>query len=83
MINIRTRDSTEIEEARGNLKQAQIEIMNFEGQLVEGRKLSKSDLFQFRMSESIRRLCAYARDFGEILLNIKMYDEMFIDKSNE
>ena len=45
--------------------------------------LSKSDLFQFRMSESIRRLCAYARDFGEILLNIKMYDEMIIDKSNE
>ena len=83
MINIRTRDSTEIEEARGNLKQAQIEIMNFEGQLVEGRKLSKSDLFQFRMSESIRRLCAYARDFGEILLNIKMYDEMVIDKSND
>ena len=83
MINIRTRDSTEIEEARGNLKQAQIEIMNFEGQLVEGRKLSKNDLFQFRMSESIRRLCAYARDFGEILLNIKMYDEMIIDKSND
>jgi len=35
------------------------------------------------MSESIRRLCAYARDFGEILLNIKMYDEMIIDKSSD
>lgn len=82
MITIRTRDSNEIEEARSSLKQAQTAIMNFEEQLVEGRKLSKKDLFQFRMSESIRRLCAYARDFGEILLNIKMYDEMIIDKSD-
>jgi hypothetical protein len=35
-------------------------------------------LLLFRMSESIRRMCAYARDFGEILLNLKLYDEMIV-----
>ena len=37
-------------------------------------------LLLFRLSESVRRLCAYARDFGEILLNLKLYDEMIAKK---
>jgi len=79
MINIRTRDSHEIEEARLSLKLAQNEISKFEETLLANRKLSEEELFFFRISESVRRLCAYARDFGEVLLNLKMYDEMRVD----
>jgi hypothetical protein len=32
--------------------------------------------FDLRLSESVRRLCAYARDFGEILLNMKVFSEL-------
>jgi hypothetical protein len=79
MINIRTRDSHEIEESRAMLKQVQVDILQFEDQLMEGGKFSKGDLFHFRLSESVRRLCAYARDFGEVLLNLKLYDEMVVE----
>ncbi len=78
MINIRTRNSIEIEESRQILKSTQKEILEYENKLIEERKLSKSDLFNFRISESIRRMCAYARDFGEILLNLKLYDDMIV-----
>ena len=78
MINIRTRNSNDIEECRQALKKTQQDILNFEDELIGERKLSKQDLLLFRMSESIRRMCAYARDFGEILLNLKLYDEMIV-----
>ena len=78
MINIRTRNSNEIEECRQDLKTIQQDILNFEDDLIGNRKLSKQDLLLFRMAESIRRMCAYARDFGEILLNLKLYDEMIV-----
>jgi len=80
MINIRTRNSFEIEESRQSLKQSQIQISEYEEELIEGRRMSKTDLLLFRLSESVRRLCAYARDFGEILLNLKLYDEMISKK---
>ena len=83
MINIRTRNSHEIEEARLSLKQAQNEISQFEETLLENRKLSAEELFFFRISESVRRLCAYARDFGEVLLNLKMYDEMVVSNLSD
>jgi len=83
MINIRTRNSHEIEEARLSLKQAQNEISQYEETLLENRKLSEKELFSFRISESVRRLCAYARDFGEVLLNLKMYDEMIVSSRSK
>ena len=76
MINIRTRNSFEIEESRQILKQAQLEIVQYEDELIAGRKMTKDDILLFRLSESARRLCAYARDFGEVLLNLKLHDEM-------
>lgn len=82
MINIRKRDSYEIEESRMSLKQAQNEISEYEETLLENRKLSGEELFFFRISESVRRLCAYARDFGEVLLNLKMYDEMIVGSTS-
>jgi len=76
MINIRTRNSFEIEESRQLLKKAQLEIVQYEDELIEGRKMTRDDILLFRLSESVRRLCAYARDFGEILLNLKLHGEM-------
>jgi hypothetical protein len=76
MINTRTRDSYEIEAARQNLKMAQRQLAQHEEELMNRKRTVDNLLFDFRLSESVRRLCAYSRDFGEVLLNIKMYDEM-------
>jgi len=70
MINIRTEDPHEIHDARMALKEAQIDIAEYEDSLWGGRASATSVLYQFRVCETIRRLCAYARDMGEILLNI-------------
>ena len=56
-------------------QRGELESMD-EDELIEGRKMTKDDVLLFRLSESVRRLCAYARDFGEILLNLKLHDEM-------
>ena len=52
MINIRTRDSHEIEEARLSLKLAQNQITKYEEDLLEGGKLSEEQILFFRISES-------------------------------
>ncbi len=70
MINIRTENPQEIHNARMALKKANIELIEHEESLWGGRMSNTSVLYQFRVSEAIRRLCAYARDMGEILLNI-------------
>jgi septal ring factor EnvC (AmiA/AmiB activator) len=75
MINIRTKDSHEIEAARHQLKDSQNEITALEEQLMSDN--ATNELFLFRLLESIRRICAYARDFGEVLLNIKLHDESY------
>ena len=76
MINIRTRDSGRIEEARHELKEMQQSLLGYERDELE--KMSKGPLLaqKLSISESIRRLAAYSRDFGEILLNMKISTEM-------
>ena len=76
MINIRTRDSFRIEEARINLKEIQKTLISHEKDLLSNHRTNKWITFDFTISESIRRLCAYARDFGEILLNMKIHSEL-------
>jgi phosphate uptake regulator len=76
MINIRTRDSFRIEEARLNLKKVQKLLILHEEDLLSNHFKNKGTVFDFAISESVRRLCAYARDFGEILLNMKIYSEL-------
>ena len=76
MINLRTRDSHEIEIARNSLKSAQLELERHEEGLWTGKRKATPLLFEDRISESTRRLCAYARDFGEILLNMMAYDSI-------
>lgn len=80
MINLRAHDVYSIEQARSNLKEAQTQLAIFEERLWrQGEREEDSAiriLFLFRLSESIRRLCAYARDFGEILLNMILYSNL-------
>ena len=83
MINIRTRESSRIEAARNQLKQAQKLLESHEEILMRSNKKAATILFEFKLSESLRRQCAYARDFGEILLNLKVNDEMFSRRAHE
>ena len=76
MINLRERDAHQIENARNSLKSAQLELEKHEESLWSGKRKAAPLLFEDRLSESIRRLCAYARDFGEILLNMLAYDSI-------
>ena len=76
MINLRERDAYQIENARNSLKSAQLELEKHEESLWSGKRKAAPLLFEDRLSESIRRLCAYARDFGEILLNMLAYDSI-------
>ena len=76
MINIRTRDSTRIEAARYDLKEAQRRLLAHEQDVLEHHRSNEWMAFDLRLSESVRRLCAYARDFGEILLNMKVFSEL-------
>ena len=80
MINIRTRDSFRIEEARTNLKEVQRLLIIHEEDLLSNHLKNKWTALDFTISESVRRLCAYARDFGEILLNMKIYSELIQSK---
>ena len=76
MINLRERDAHQIESARNSLKAAQLELEKHEEGLWSGKRKAAPLLFEDRLSESTRRLCAYARDFGEILLNMLAYDSI-------
>ncbi|MDG1540724.1 MAG: phosphate uptake regulator PhoU [Candidatus Thalassarchaeaceae archaeon] len=76
MINLRGRDAHQIEAARNSLKAAQLELEKHEEGLWSGKRKAAPLLFEDRLSESTRRLCAYARDFGEILLNMLAYDSI-------
>ena len=82
MVNIRTRNPVEIEVARNSLKAAQNVLQSHERSLWSGRKKANTLLFEDHLSESIRRLCAYARDFGETLLNLLAH-EMTISERRE
>lgn len=73
MINIRIRDAKRIEEARTNLKRIQIDLQDHERHLFQSEQKHSWMLVEFSVSESIRRLCAYARDFGESLINMNAY----------
>ena len=76
MINIRTRDSSRIEAARGDLKQCQQVLKIHEKDLLENHRHNEWMAFDLSLSESVRRLCAYARDFGEILLNMLIFSKI-------
>lgn len=75
MINMRTKDAREIETARNALKSAQVELKEHEQGLWSGKREARELLLEDHISESVRRMCAYARDFGETLLNMIAHEE--------
>jgi phosphate uptake regulator len=76
MINIRTRDSDRIEHARQALKKTQQTLLAYERGQITATDTGRGLAQRLSISESIRRLCAYSRDFGEVLLNLKISTEM-------
>ena len=76
MINIRTRDSVRIEKARHELKELQGILLEYERSILSVKQTEPWMAQSLSLSESVRRLCAYSRDFGEILLNLKISTEM-------
>ncbi len=80
MVNIRTKDAREIESARNALKSAQLSLKEHEKGLWSGKPEAKKVLLEDHISESIRRMCAYARDFGETLLNMIAHEEMITSR---
>lgn len=83
MINIRERDPVEIETARNALKQAQQALKAHERSLWQGEAKASALLLEDHISESIRRLCAYARDFGETLLNMLAHEAMISERVDD
>jgi hypothetical protein len=82
MINIRTQDSYRIEAARHQLKTLQIELKAYETSIFDDEKKDQQMASSLSISESVRRLCAYSRDFGEILLNMKLASLMIEVREN-
>jgi phosphate uptake regulator len=76
MINIRTRDSERIEQARHALKEIQQALRTYERTMLSSSAERAELAWSLSIAESIRRLCAYSRDFGEVLLNMKISTEM-------
>jgi len=51
-------------------------IEDEEDELWTGKGSAERLLSEFRISESIRRLCAYSINFAEILLNMLMHKQL-------
>ncbi len=70
MINQRTQNPSEINEAIADLRLAIETLVSHEEGLWDGNRMVVPVLFEYRLSEIVRRLCAYARDFAEAVLNL-------------
>ena len=70
MINQRTQNPSEINEAMADLRLAIGTLVSHEEGLWDGNRMVVPVLFEYRLSEIVRRLCAYARDFAEAVLNL-------------
>ena len=71
--NLRRRKISEIHLAKGQLISAIKALDDFEISLVSSELESSEVLFLGRVSESIRRMCAYSINMGEELLNIQSH----------
>ncbi|MFL2982245.1 MAG: PhoU domain-containing protein [Candidatus Poseidoniaceae archaeon] len=74
--NMYTRDVALIHSAKLNLSKLRDEVEAAEGDMWTGRASAERLLSEFRLSESVRRLCAYGVNFAEALLNMLMHDRL-------
>ena len=71
--NIKKRDISEVHIAKSNLILAQKELIQYEEKLRASDIAIKDALFLDRVSESLRRICAYSINMAEILMNIQTH----------
>ena len=71
--NIKKRDISEVHIAKSNLILAQKELIQYEEELRASDIAIKDALFLDRVSESLRRICAYSINMAEILMNIQTH----------
>ena len=74
--NMYTKDVNIIHNAKLDLVELRNTIEGEEDDLWTGRGSAERLLCEFRISESIRRLCAYSVNFAEILLNMLMHKQL-------
>lgn len=74
--NMYTRDVTLIHSAKLALAKLRDDVEAAEGDLWTGRGSAERLISEFRISESVRRLCAYSVNFAEALLNMLMHDRL-------
>ncbi len=70
IANLRRYKISEVHQAKLQLQGAIEELVNFENGLWDEKIGRVNALFMDRLSESLRRLCAYSTDLAEILINI-------------
>ena len=74
--NMYTRDVALIHSAKLSLARLRDDVEAAEGELWTGRGSAERLISEFRISESVRRLCAYSVNFAEALLNMLMHDKL-------
>ncbi len=73
--NLRKRKISEIHSAKSQLISAQQDLLQYEEELRSSDIDLQEALFMDRVSESLRRICAYSINMGEILMNIQTHRE--------
>ena len=73
--NLRKRKISEIHTAKSQLISAQNDLLQYEEELRSSEIDIQDALFLDRMSESLRRICAYSINMAEILMNIQTHRE--------
>ena len=73
--NLRKRKISEIHSAKSQLISAQQDLLQYEEELRSSDIDLQDALFMDRVSESLRRICAYSINMGEILMNIQTHRE--------
>ena len=74
--NMYTRDVGLIHSAKLKLAELRDDVESAESDIWTGRGSAERLLCEFRISESVRRLCAYSVNFAEALLNMLMHDRL-------
>ena len=71
--NLKKKKISEIHKAKSQLISAKENLMQYEEELRSSKISLESALFLDRMSESLRRICAYSINMAEILMNIQTH----------
>ena len=76
-------DPIPVTEARRRLERAARALEEHENGLWASTRQAPKLLFEFRISEGLRRLCRYALDFSETLVNLHVLGKVIEERSEE